>query len=593
LGALLLVTIVVAILVTVCTGAPVAAQLRGHPRGLYVLFGIEMWERFSYYGLRTLLILYLTRHFLLDDQAAGGLYGGYTTLVYLTPVIGGVLADRLVGARRAVAFGALLLVAGHGLMTVEGRPAEQALSYQGVHYPIRAQSGAGAGAVPSVSIAGHLHALHGLPDGGLAIADIHTGDPLPANIAKGGYRFEVVHRDGVALGCLYAALSMVAMGVGLLKPNISALVGRLYGTDDPRRDSGFTLYYYGINLGSFWATLLCAVVGETVGWWAGFGLAALGMTLGLVIFLLGQRWLPPSAPVEAASRPGRGRSIWGYVGVLACIPLFWVLLQHSPLIGFLLGAGAIAVLGYVAVHAQRNCTPKERRNLLVALILVLGAVVYFTLEEQAGSSMNLFAARSVRMPTFHLPWIGAVTMTPGMAQSFAPGSVMILAPVVAALWVWLERRGRHLGVGTKFALGLGQAGLGFLVLAASGAMHNAGFQVSILFLAASYMLISGGELCLSPVGMAEITRLSPPLLTSTLMSVWFLGTASAEYLGGFVAQAAGAETVGGMALDPAGALAGSTHVFGALGWMGVGAGAVFLVGAWLAGERVGTKPLAG
>ncbi|MGC1304834.1 MAG: oligopeptide:H+ symporter [Caulobacteraceae bacterium] len=585
MGGLLLVTIVAAVLVTVCTGAPVAAQLRGHPRGLYVLFGIEMWERFSYYGLRTLLILYLTRHFLLDDRAAAGLYGGYTTLVYLTPVIGGVLADRVVGARRAVAFGALLLVAGHGLMTVEGRPAEQALVYRGAQYAVQASGGAGALKAPGVVVAGHVRVLHGLDGGDLAIADARSGDPLPARLRAGEYRFEVLRRDNAAMACLYCALALVAMGVGLLKPNVSALVGQLYAQHDPRRDSGFTLYYYGINLGSFWATLLCAVVGETVGWWAGFGLAALGMTLGLVIFLTGQRWLPPSAPKAAAERPRGSMRGWGYAAVLACIPLFWILLQHSPLIGLLLAGGAAAVLGYLAVYARRRCTPAERRNILAALVLVLGAAVFFTLEEQAGSSMNLFAARSVHMPTVHLPGGFGFTMTPGMAQSFPPGFVMIFAPVLAALWAWLERRGRHLGVGIKFALGLGLAGVGFLVLAASAVFHDAGFQVSILFLAFAYMLVSIGELCLSPVGMAEITRLSPPLLVSTLMAVWFLGTASAEYLGGFVAQAAGAETVGGMALNPAHALAGSTHVFGALGWMGVGAGALFLIGALLLGAR--------
>ncbi len=592
MGGLLFVTIAAAVLVTLFTGAPVAAQLRGHPRGLYVLFGVEMWERFSYYGLRTLLILYLTRHFLLDDQAAAGLYGGYTTLVYLTPVIGGVLADRVVGARRAVAFGAVLLVAGHGLMTVEGRPAEQALAYQGAHYPVRASTGPGASTMPAVLVGGRLHGLKGLTGGDLAILGAGPGDPLPARIKAGSYRFEVVKRDGVAMACLYAALALVALGVGLLKPNVSALVGQLYERHDPRRDSGFTLYYYGINLGSFWATLLCAAVGETVGWGAGFGLAAIGMTLGLVVFLVGRRWLPPPAPTVAATRPGRmGRGL-SYLGVLACVPVFWVMLQHSPFIGLLLAAGAVAVLGYLAVYVQRRCSPAERRNIAIAIVLVLGSVIYFTLEEQGGSSMNLFAARSVQMPAVHLPWGLSFTVTPGMAQSFQPGFVMIFAPILAALWTWLEARGRHVGAGTKFALGLAQAGLGFLVLAASGAAHDAGYQVSILFLALAYLLVSAGELCLSPVGMAQITRLSPPLLVSTMMSVWFLGTASAEYLGGFVAQAAGAQTVGGLALNPAAAMAGSVHVFGVLGWIGVGAGVVFWAGAWLAGERFGKRPSA-
>ncbi len=575
---LLVVTLLGAALVTALTAAPIAVQMRGHPRGLYVLFATEMWERFSYYGLRALLILYLTQHFLLDDGVAAGVYGGFTTLVFLSPLVGGVLADRVLGQRRAIVFGALLLVAGHGLMALDGRPSVQALVYGGASYTISAGHGE---QPPSVRIGGAEHAMTFRPDGGLRLAGGSASTALPAVIPRSAFQIKVARRDGLALARLYVALAMVAMGVGFLKPNVSALVGRLYAPGDPRREAGFTLYYYGINVGSFWAALVCAAVGETIGWWAGFGLAAVGMSLGLVTFLLGRRWVvvAPAAESDGAPAPRRGGRLASaavYLGVLVCLPALSLMLGSVPLTGALLGAGALAVFTYLGRYAVVRCTRAERWKLAQALGLLAGAVVFFTLLEQAGSSLTLFAARNVAMPRVSLPGGSSFTPTPGMAQAFGPGFILILAPILSALWTKLERSGRDPGAGVKFGLGLVQVGLGFLLVAAAAGSHDAAFRLSLWVLAGLYLLHSMGELFVSPVGMAEMTRLSPPLLVSTLMAVWFLATAAAQFLGGFVARAAGTATLAGAAVNPAVALATSTGVFSRLGLAGVAAGMLFI-----------------
>ena len=276
---------------TLVTAIPVLLQLRGHPRGLFVLFFAEMWERFSYYGMRALLIYYLTQHFLFADKAAAAQYGAYTTLIWLMPLVGGVLADRYLGNRKAIVFGAVLLTIGQLSLAIQGPPAQQVLTYQGHTYAFRT-SGRGDSRHVALEVGSGAYDFAPTADGGLQLRGLPASAPLPATLAKGAYRLGVRKAPAMFESVLYLALSLIVMGTGFLKANITSIVGQLYPAHDPRRDAGFTLYYYGMNLGAFWSAAICGAVGESVGWWAGFGLAGLGMAAGLVVFVLGPRPAP-------------------------------------------------------------------------------------------------------------------------------------------------------------------------------------------------------------------------------------------------------------------------------------------------------------
>ena len=276
------------ILVTLVTGIPVLIQLlRGHPRGLIICFLAEMWERFSYYGMRGLLIFYLTQHFLFDSKTAGGHYGSYTSLVYIVPLLGGFLADRYLGTRKAVAFGAILLVAGHLTMAVEGKPATQTLAYAGQTYEFQVK-GRGEERVAKIIVADKPYEVAANDKGDFEIKDLPAQSVLPSVLPKGQYQLDVKDRDPLYLNIFWLALSLIIVGVGFMKANVATLVGQLYPQGDPRRDPGFTLYYYGINLGSFWAAILCGLLGVNVGWNAGFGMAGIGMLAGFIVFVLGK-----------------------------------------------------------------------------------------------------------------------------------------------------------------------------------------------------------------------------------------------------------------------------------------------------------------
>jgi len=569
------VVVVAGVLITVATGIPVFLQLRKHPRGLFVLFFAEMWERFSYYGMRGILIFYLTQHFLFDDVAAGGQYGAYTSLVYLLPLIGGVMADRYLGTRKAIAFGALLMVAGQFLMAVEGPPARQFLIYADQRFEFEITGRANA-RESRLLIGGQAYEFGPAADGALTIQGLPAASPLPQVLPAGSFR-TVEERDPMFVFLLYLAMSLIIMGVGFLKPNISSIVGQLYPQGDPRRDPGFTLYYYGINLGAFWSSVLCGLLGQTVGWWAGFGLAGVGMLAGYIAFVRGKAWLEghgePPNPQEL-SRPRFGPLSMEhviYLSAVAGVVVVWFLVQRNAAVGLLLGIGSIISLGYIGWFVVAKCTKVERDRMLLALVLIFGAVVFFTLFEQAGSSLNLFADRNVQLPTE-----GFWNITAAQTQSFNAGFILIGAPLFAALWAWLGQRRAEPDPLLKFGLGLMQVGFGFLVLVWSVGFADDAFRLPLIFLAVAYLFHTSGELCLSPVGLSEITKLSVPALVSTMMAIWFLSSSWAQYLGGFIAQMAGTETVGGQVLDPAAALRTSLSVFEIIGWVGVASGLVFL-----------------
>jgi len=606
------IVIIAGLIITLLTGIPVLMQiLKNHPRGLIILFFAEMWERFSYYGMRGILIFFLTQHFLFDDATAGSTYGSYTSLVYLLPLVGGILADRYIGTRKAIAFGALLLVAGHGMMAFEGRPATETLTYAGTAYEISAE-GRGASRDVNIVVNGQKYAFGAAEGGGIAVAGLPEGSTLPATLAPGSYEMKQT-RDKVGVDVFYLALSLIIMGVGFLKPNISTIVGQLYPQGDPRRDSGFTLYYYGINLGAFWAAVLCGFLGQTVGWWAGFGLAGVGMALGWVVFVLGKPLLeghgePPNP--ELLKRPLFGplnREWLIYIlGVLG-VAVVWFMVQRNALVGAVLGVSTLLSLAAILWVIVGVCkTWAQRQRMMLALVLIFGAVVFFTLFEQAGTSLNLFADRNVDLTiaptamqflgiTIGTPdqlaaagitptgfWIDA-TITAAQVQSFNAGFILIFAPIFAALWAWLASKKMDPDPTMKFGLGLVQVGLGFLVVvwAAGSGMVSPTFQMPLMILALLYMLHTTGELFLSPVGLSEITKLSMPSVVSFMMAVWFLASSIAQFVGGKIAGLMGTETVGGQVLDPQGALATSLDGFNKLGTWGVGIGIGFILISFL------------
>ncbi len=443
-------------------GAPGSDEktFMGHPRGLVTLFFTEMWERFSFYGMRALLVIYLTQHFLFSDNKAQGLYGAYAALVYLIPVIGGVLADRFLGSRKAVTIGAVFLVLGHFGMAFEGRGSVQEITFQGATYDVVSEGRGDNRELFLVTDAGRLPVTFS--------ADAMTVEGatanIPASVPTADYtlstRPDVANIGGIEVPfeqILYLSLALIIIGVGFLKANISTTVGALYGENDPRRDGGFTIFYMGINLGAFFATLICGYLGQTYGWAYGFGAAGIGMTLGLIQYLMGQKHLMGKADPPKPLSAGFEGLFW-ILGLLAVIPA-WLLVQQTELMEqalpilvptlFLLVFG-FAIVGFKGV---------ERTKMLAALILVFFSVVFWMLFEQAGSSLSLFAERNT-----DLTIIPGVAMTAAQTQSFNAGFIVLLALPFAAMWVWLSKRKLEPSTPVKFALGLIQVGLGFFIL---------------------------------------------------------------------------------------------------------------------------------
>jgi POT family proton-dependent oligopeptide transporter len=606
------IVILLGVIITLVTGIPVLLQiLKTHPKGLLVCFFAEMWERFSFYGMRGLLIFYLTQHFLFDDGFSSGQYGSYASLVYLLPLIGGIVADRYIGTRKAIMFGAILLVAGHGMMAFEGNASTQNLTYAGQAYEIQIE-GRGDARTTQVVVGDQAYDYGPAEGGGLTIAGLPADAALPATLAEGSYELEA-QRDPLGVGVFYLALSLIIMGVGFLKPNISTLVGQLYPQGDPRRDSGFTLYYYGINLGAFWAAVLCGILGQRFGWGWGFGLAGVGMFAGLIVFWLGKPWLQgkgESPFPELIKKPVLGpinREWLIYILAFVGVGALWFIVPNHNVVGTGLIISTIAALAYITWFIVFKCDKVSRERMMLAMVLVFGSVVFFTLFEQAGTSLNLFADRNVDLSltsqayTFlGMPlgspaqvaaagmdttnWWGWIdtSITAAQTQSFNAGFILIFAPVFAALWVFLAKRKMDPNPVVKFGLGIMQVGLGFLVIVwgVNSGMVDDVFRTPIILLALLYMLHTTGELFLSPVGLSEITKLSVPSIVSFMMAVWFMASAIAHFAGGIIAGAAGTETVGGQVLDPAAALNSSLASFNALGWWGVGIGVAFIAASF-------------
>ena len=602
--------------------------LFGHPVGLYTLFFAEMWERFSYYGMRALLVLYMIKGFLkLNDGAAYAVYGAYTALVYATPFIGGMLADRLLGSRRAVVLGGVLMAAGHLLMTIEH----------------------------------HL--------------------------------------------AFYGALALLITGNGFFKPNISTIVGSLYPPGSPKRDGGFTIFYMGINLGGAMSPLICGYVGEVFGWHYGFGLATLGMLVGVAVFVapirltqaliavgavataiamlflqnnvyqllanlfvavallvaagaafvaLGKGGLPAEAgapPADARQRPH-----WPvYAGVALAVPVFALLVQRTEIAGWMLtlfGGAAFVWLIFEAIKSSKV----DRERLFVVLILLFFSMLFWAFFEQAGSSMNNFTDRNVdrviegrsasasdvgqsvqlRVPLettdpalsglppltqeqlgresapgkiftlsdldtlrskastgaaapSSIDWqiapsnvgmgIGGAEVPASLFQAANGIFILLFGLVFTVLWSFLATRRLEPSTPVKFALGLLQLGLGFVALWYGAETADERGMVSVFGLLLGLLLHSTGELCLSPVGLSMVTKLSPPRIVSTVMGAWFLATAFSNFLAGLIAQLTGVSGEAGEAQvipPPSGTVHLYGDVFGQIGLVAIGSALICL-----------------
>jgi len=467
-------------------------EVIGHPKGLFLLFMAEMWERFSYYGMRALLIFYLVQHWLFSDSEASIIYGAYTALVYITPVVGGYLADQYIGQRKAVLFGAVLLTFGHFFMAFEG-------------------------------------------DGGQA-------DPI--------------------INVFWLALALIIVGSGFLKANISVIVGQLYSRTDVRRDPAYTIFYMGINVGAATASIICGYLGQTYGWQYGFGLAGFGMLLGLVFFIIGKPLLlgkgEPKDPAKIA-----GGKEWAIYGAgLAMVLLCWAAIQYQELVGYVLGAFGGGLVLFVLFTAVTKLPSEERDRIFAAMFLILTSIVFWALFEQAGSSLNLFTDR-------HVDTQG---VNASMFQSINAIYIVLLAPLFAMLWQGLARKGAEPSTPMKFGLAVIQVGLGFLVLVWGAESVGINVPTPVIFIFLIYLLHTTGELCLSPVGLSAMNRLSPAHMASLIMGTWFFASATGNFAAGLIAAATGAEGVG----EDAGKQI-VLDVYSTVGWYAVGIGVAVMV----------------
>ncbi len=564
-------------------------QWFGHPRPLALMFTTEMWERFGYYGMRALLILYLVQHFVFADRVANGLYGAFTSLVYLTPLIGGLIADQYFGSKKAVKFGAILMSAGYMLLAFSGgESAKPYVTINDQRYEVAVVND-GDNAGQYVVSGESRYKISGNEDGSLNL-DGATGVDVPAVVPAANYKFDA-DRNPVSVILLFMSLGLIVVGNGYFKPNISTIVGTLYPETDPRRDAGFTIFYMGINLGSIISQFLAPLIAVTYGYQWGFALAGFGMLLAWARFqfsgdLIKDYGNPPEG--------GKNRDPIIVILSLLAVPVVWFLLNNAmetativreatatgivgyimsqPLLGkVMFFVYVIAMIG-IPVWAVFSLKAAERDRMIVAVVLTFFSVVFWTLFEQAGSSLTLFADRNT-----DLNIMGVYTMPAGQVQIFNPLFIVIFAPIFSVMWVWLGKRGLEPSVPLKFAIGLVLVGLGFLALVFGSQFHDSNYLVPLFWLALAYFIHSMGELCLSPVGLSMITKLSIPKLVGMMMGVWFLSSAFAQYIGGIVAQFASTETVGGQVLNAQVSLDTYLGVFQTIGVAGIISGAVLFV----------------
>ncbi len=567
----------------------------GHPRQLARLFTTEMWERFGYYGMRALLTLYLTQHFLFGDRAATGLYGGYTALVYLTPLVGGYLADQYLGSKRAVKFGAILMALGYFTLCFGGEAAKPYATIDGQRYEVTVERANGV-ETRYITDGAQKLAIKGNDDGTVALLGA-DGQPQ-RTVAKGGFASDGA-RSPFYTTLMLIALCMVSVGNGFFKPNISTMVGELYAQGDRRRDSGFTIFYMGINLGSLLSQFLCPLlavgipgVWDGLGWWAGFGLAAVGMLLSWVLVQFDGGRLNGFGE-QPVGQPAN-RTVGIYAAALLGIPLFYLLfvnLMNSaestagagsmfayvlalPLMGKLLFGTFIVAVPGILIWSFISGSRTEFQMMLAAMVLITFNVVFWTLFEQAGSSLTLFADRNTDLHVFGYP------ISAGQTQTFNALFIVLFAPIMAAMWTKLAAAGREPSIPVKFGLALMGVGAGFLFLVWGSSFVGPDFKVGIWWLAGLYLIHSLAELCISPVGLSMITKLSIARIVGLMMGVWFLSISVAQYFAGMIAQVASVETVGGQVTNLKVSLDTYNGVFTLIAEWAIGLGIVLLLLSW-------------
>ncbi len=545
----------------------------GHPKGLAILFLTEMWERFSYYGMRGLLVIYLTQHFLFSDQQSTLIYGAYTALVYVMTIIGGTLADRYLGQRKAVTYGAILLVLGHGLMAFEGAGSREVFEYEGAQYEITLDGRGGDASQLVISERGQSGASFQQSGEILALED-PAAVGLPAELDWTGIETRVEQQQ-LYVNILYLALALIIAGVGYLKANISTIVGELYELGDPRRDSGFTLFYMGINLGSFLSSITVGWIGIAYGWKYGFGLAGIGMLAGLLTFLFFQHWLegkaaPPDP--EKLKKPVLGPinvELACYLAGLVIIAVAFIAVTLPDYFGGVVGPLGLIMLLFMAGYALFQTRGEERGQMFAALYFILAQIPFWALFEQAGSSLNLFTDRLVDRTMFG--W----SVPAPVFQSLNAGFIIIFAPILAWLWVTLAKRRLNPSTPVKFAIGVFMAGLGFYALVGGISVAGTGL-IAVYFIFLTYWIHTMGELMLSPVGLSAVTKLAPARVVGMTMGAWFLFSGLSNYLAGVIASTTGAETIGGQLTDPEAAKATYAAVYSNVGMTAMGIAVVML-----------------
>lgn len=463
------------------------AVKKGHPKGIYLLFVTEMWERFSYYGMRALFVLYMTKALLFDKAYGAQIYGSYTGLVYLTPLIGGYIADRYWGNRRSITVGGLLMAVGQLLMFFSG------------HF------------------------------------------------------FENVE---LAKLFMFTGLGFLIFGNGFFKPNISTMVGQLYKPDDKRKDSAYTIFYMGVNTGSFFAPLICGFLGDTghpgdFKW--GFLAACIGMLLGVVIFnIYKDKYLvapsgdaigviPNSKDVkrneaEASSREvnetkdinNKSNSkiaiIWGIVWASLFSLLFFAL--GTDIISSIIFSLTIAAPGYII--SDPSLTKVERSRIWVIYIIAFFVIFFWSAFEQAGASLTYFAEEQTNRHVSIFNW----TIPTSYFQSINAVAIILFAPVFVAIWSKLSSKGKEPASPFKQSIGLFLLAIGYLIIAFGVKGLAPGVKVSMMWLVSLYTIHTFGELCLSPIGLSMVNKLAPVRFASLLMAIWYLSTAAANVFAG-------------------------------------------------------------
>src|SRR3982751_704054 len=564
----------------------------GHPRQLARLFTTEMWERFGYYGMRALLTLYLTKHFLFSDQQATGLYGGYTALVYLTPLIGGLLADQFLGSKRAVKFGALVMALGYFTLAFGGSPAKPFATVDGQRYEVVVDNfvdrpSSRPDEARFLIADGKKLQIRGNDDGSVSLLD--NGQEA-RHLAKGSFE-SGGERNPLTITIMLLALSLISVGNGFFKPNISTIVGTLYAQGDRRRDAGFTVFYMGINLGSVGGQFFCPLLADWVGWWAGLSLAGFGMLISYALMqfdggrLAGYGDRPEGAP---------NKDIIIYVGAVIAVPVLMFLFQNlmnsapaaegSGFIGYLaslslmgkllFGTFIVAVPG-ILIWSYSKGTRQEAQMMTAAMILIIFNVFFWTLFEQAGSSLTLFADRNTDRSVF-----GLFSISAPQTQNFNPICIVLFAPLMSMLWTGLAKRGLEPSIPIKFAIALVGVGAGFLFLVFGTTFAGSDFQVGLWWLAGLYLIQSLAELCISPVGLSMITKLSITRVVGLMMGVWFLSISVAQYFAGVVAQFMSVETVGGQVTNLKVSLDTYTSTFTFIAWIAIAAGVALFLLSW-------------